>query len=166
MHNACSSGPFNTGAVVALNVALPCATQNELNGSEATIVGKERLHGGRRGHHADRPRRRSRVQGSEILYALSKTAKADGVAVSGPEMSQNSARIPWKEAELQKMLGNIMHGIHHRCAEYDGIAGSKHIDYVKGANIAGFKKSRRRDASLRRRIASASSSLIFSFRRV
>jgi glutamate dehydrogenase (NADP+) len=120
------------------------------------------------GKHADRPRRRSRVQDSEILHAVSKAAKADGVVVSGLELSQNPARIPWEEAELQKMLGNIniTHGIHYRCTEYGGVAGSKHNDYVKGANIAAFKKSRRRDASLRCRLASASSSLIFTFQRV
>jgi glutamate dehydrogenase (NADP+) len=62
------------------------------------------------------------------------------VAVSGLEMSQNSARIYWKEEELQRLLVDIMEGIHARCTEYGGRAGTKTIDYVKGANIAGFKK--------------------------
>jgi glutamate dehydrogenase (NADP+) len=55
-------------------------------------------------------------------------------------MSQNSARMSWKESELQKLLVDIMHGIHASCVEYGGSVGTKHIDYVRGANIAGFKK--------------------------
>ena len=55
-------------------------------------------------------------------------------------MSQNSARISWKEEQLQTLLIDIMAGIHNSCVEYGGTAGSKHIDYVRGANIAGFKK--------------------------
>jgi glutamate dehydrogenase (NADP+) len=55
-------------------------------------------------------------------------------------MSQNSARISWKEEELQRLLVDIMQGIHARCVEYGGSAGTDHVDYVKGANIAGFKK--------------------------
>jgi glutamate dehydrogenase (NADP+) len=77
---------------------------------------------------------------AQILYAPGKAANAGGVAVSGLEMSQNSARIAWKEADLQQLLKDIMAGIHERCAEHGGKAGSKHIDYVRGANIAGFKK--------------------------
>ncbi|HYG49065.1 MAG TPA: glutamate dehydrogenase, partial [Allosphingosinicella sp.] len=76
---------------------------------------------------------------ARILFAPGKAANAGGVAVSGLEMSQNSARISWKEAELQQLLKDIMDGIHERCLEY-GRAGEGHVDYVKGANIAGFKK--------------------------
>ena len=75
-----------------------------------------------------------------ILFGPAKAANAGGVAVSGLEMSQNSAKISWREAELQKLLFDTMKGIHDRCVEHGGIAGSKHIDYVKGANIAGFVK--------------------------
>jgi glutamate dehydrogenase (NADP+) len=77
---------------------------------------------------------------AQILYGPGKAANAGGVAVSGLEMSQNSARISWKEAELQQLLQDIMRGIHSRCVEHGGCAGSEHIDYVKGANIAGFIK--------------------------
>ena len=77
---------------------------------------------------------------AKILYAPGKAANAGGVAVSGLEMSQNSARISWKEEELQRLLVDIMRGIHQRCVEYGGTAGGSHIDYVRGANIAGFKK--------------------------
>ena len=76
---------------------------------------------------------------AKILYAPGKASNAGGVAVSGLEMSQNSARISWKEADLQEMLLDIMKGIHASCAEY-GSDGNGYIDYVKGANIAGFKK--------------------------
>jgi glutamate dehydrogenase (NADP+) len=77
---------------------------------------------------------------AKILYAPGKAANAGGVAVSGLEMSQNSARMSWKEADLQQHLIDIMNGIHERCLEHGGVAGSSHIDYVRGANIAGFKK--------------------------
>ena len=75
-----------------------------------------------------------------ILYAPGKAANAGGVAVSALEMSQNSARVSWSEDQLQKLLRDTMKGIHDRCVEYGGIAGKSHIDYVRGANIAGFKK--------------------------
>src|SRR3712207_9108777 len=74
-----------------------------------------------------------------ILYAPGKAANAGGVAVSGLEMSQNSARISWKEAELQQLLKDIMDGIHERAETY-GRIDDDYVDYVKGANIAGFKK--------------------------
>jgi glutamate dehydrogenase (NADP+) len=76
---------------------------------------------------------------AKILYAPGKAANAGGVAVSGLEMSQNSARISWKEEQLQQLLVDIMDGIHARCVEY-GEQGRGYCDYVKGANIAGFKK--------------------------
>ena len=79
----------------------------------------------------------SRTQ--KILFAPGKAANAGGVAVSGLEMSQNSARISWKEDQLQQLLLDIMEGIHSRCLEY-GTDAAGHCDYVKGANIAGFKK--------------------------
>ena len=74
-----------------------------------------------------------------ILYAPGKAANAGGVAVSGLEMSQNSERRSWKEAELQQLLLDIMDGIHDRCLAY-GRVSDDYVDYVKGANIAGFKK--------------------------
>ena len=74
------------------------------------------------------------------LFAPSKAANAGGVAISGLEMSQNSARITWKEEELQALLRDIMKEIHEKCVEYGSQAGHDYVDYVKGANIAGFKK--------------------------
>lgn len=126
---------------VACDLALPCATQNELNGADAALLVKNGCIAVSEG--ANMPTDLDGVhvfKKAGILYAPGKAANAGGVAVSGLEMSQNSARIAWKEEELQKLLKDIMLGIHNRCAEYGGKAGSKHIDYVKGANIAGFKK--------------------------
>ena len=74
-----------------------------------------------------------------ILYAPSKAANAGGVAVSGLEMSQNSARISWSEEELQKLLRDTMKGIHDQCFEYGEEPGGR-VNYLKGANTAGFVK--------------------------
>jgi glutamate dehydrogenase (NADP+) len=76
---------------------------------------------------------------AKIMFAPGKAANAGGVAVSGLEMSQNSGRRAWSEGELQQMLKDIMDGIHKSCLTY-GDRGDGYIDYVKGANIAGFKK--------------------------
>jgi len=126
---------------VTCDVALPCATQNELNGADAATLVANGCIAVSEG--ANMPTDLDGVhvfKKAGILYAPGKAANAGGVAVSGLEMSQNSARIAWKEEELQKLLKDIMSGIHSRCAEYGGKAGSTHIDYVRGANIAGFKK--------------------------
>jgi glutamate dehydrogenase (NADP+) len=78
---------------------------------------------------------------ARVLFAPSKAANAGGVAVSGLEMSQNSARITWKEEELQRLLRGIMGDIHERCVRHGGVAGEKtYVDYVKGANVAAFIK--------------------------
>ena len=126
---------------VACDVALPCATQNELNGDEAKTLVANGCKAVSEG--ANMPTNLDGVHAfktAKILYAPGKAANAGGVAVSGLEMSQNSARISWTEAELQKHLPDIMKGIHDRCVEFGGEGDSKYIDYVKGANIAGFKK--------------------------
>ncbi len=76
---------------------------------------------------------------AKILYGPGKAANAGGVAVSGLEMSQNSERISWNHERLGDMLTELMEGIHGKCVEYGGKDGD-YVDYVKGANIAGFKK--------------------------
>ena len=76
---------------------------------------------------------------ARLLYAPGKAANAGGVAVSGLEMSQNSERRAWTEDVLQQDLQGIMAAIHHACQTY-GDQGGGYVDYVKGANIAGFKK--------------------------
>jgi glutamate dehydrogenase (NADP+) len=122
-------------------IALPCATQNELTGADAkrlvdngciAVAEGANMPTDLDGVHA--------FKDAAILFAPGKAANAGGVAVSGLEMSQNSARVSWKRQDLENLLGDIMRGIHQRCAEYGGVPGSRRIDYVRGANIAGFKK--------------------------
>jgi glutamate dehydrogenase (NADP+) len=125
---------------VKCDVALPCATQNELDGNDAKTLLANGCIAVSEG--ANMPTNLEGVhifKAAKILYAPGKASNAGGVAVSGLEMSQNSARISWKEADLQQHLLDIMANIHGSCAEY-GSDGKGYIDYVKGANIAGFKK--------------------------
>ena len=125
---------------VECDVALPCATQNELLGDDARLLVKNGCIGVSEGANMPTDLEGVHVfKAAKMLYAPGKASNAGGVAVSGLEMSQNSARIAWKEAELQQLLRDIMDGIHSRCLEY-GDRGNGHVDYVKGANIAGFKK--------------------------
>lgn len=125
---------------VPCDVALPCATQNELLGEDAkTLVANGCI---AVSEGANMPTDLDGVHAfkdARILYAPGKASNAGGVAVSGLEMSQNSERRAWKEDELQQMLKDIMSGIHDSCIRY-GDQGGGYIDYVKGANIAGFKK--------------------------
>ena len=126
---------------VPCDLALPCATQNELSGDEARMLVKNGCCGVAEG--ANMPTELDGVhvfKEAKIQFAPSKAANAGGVAISGLEMSQNSARVSWKEQELQEQLVEIMKGIHDRCVEFGGTAGTEHIDYVRGANIAGFVK--------------------------
>ncbi|TRW14126.1 NADP-specific glutamate dehydrogenase [Glacieibacterium frigidum] len=127
---------------VTCDVALPCATQNELLGEDARTLVANGCMAVSEGANMPTDLEGVHVfKEARILYAPGKAANAGGVAVSGLEMSQNSARISWKEAELQALLQGIMDDIHRRCEEYGGVAGAPgYIDYVKGANIAGFKK--------------------------
>jgi glutamate dehydrogenase (NADP+) len=125
---------------VPCDVALPCATQNELLGEDArTLVANGCI---AVSEGANMPTDLDGVhvfKAAQLLYAPGKASNAGGVAVSGLEMSQNSERRSWREDELQQMLRDIMDGIHARCVAY-GDRGGGYIDYVKGANIAGFKK--------------------------
>ena len=125
---------------VSGDLAFPCATQNEINVEEAQILIKNGCIAVSEG--ANMPTELDGIrafQQAKILFAPSKAANAGGVAVSGLEMSQNSARITWKEEELQKLLRDIMQNIHDNCAEY-GRESDGHVNYLKGANIAGFIK--------------------------
>ena len=125
---------------VECDVALPCATQNELLAEDArTLIANGCI---AVSEGANMPTDLEGVhvfKEAQILFAPGKAANAGGVAVSGLEMSQNSARMSWKEAELQQLLKDIMDGIHARCLEY-GRVSDGYVDYVKGANIGGFKK--------------------------
>jgi glutamate dehydrogenase (NADP+) len=125
---------------VPCDVALPCATQNELHGDDAKTLVDNGCIAVSEG--ANMPTDLDGVHAfktARILYAPGKAANAGGVAVSGLEMSQNSERRPWKEEQVQQLLLDIMEGIHARCVEY-GRVSDDYVDYVKGANIAGFKK--------------------------
>jgi glutamate dehydrogenase (NADP+) len=125
---------------VECDVALPCATQNELLGDDSRMLIKNGCMAVSEG--ANMPTNLEGVhifKEAKILFAPGKAANAGGVAVSGLEMSQNSERRSWKEQELQGMLRDIMDGIHEGCLRY-GQVSDDYIDYVKGANIAGFKK--------------------------
>ena len=125
---------------VSCDVALPCATQNELLGEDAKTLVANGCMAVSEG--ANMPTNLDGVhifKAAKLLYAPGKASNAGGVAVSGLEMSQNSGRRAWKEEDLQQMLKDIMAGIHNSCIAY-GDQGGGYIDYVKGANIAGFKK--------------------------
>ncbi len=124
---------------VPCDVALPCATQNEISEDEAKTLLKNGCIGVSEG--ANMPTELGGIeafQAAKILYAPSKAANAGGVAVSGLEMSQNSARISWTEDELEKLLRDTMKRIHDSCVEYG--QRKNHVDYLAGANIAGFIK--------------------------
>jgi glutamate dehydrogenase (NADP+) len=125
---------------VPCDVALPCATQNELNGEDARALVKNGCFAVSEGANMPTDLEGVHVfKEAQMLYAPGKASNAGGVAVSGLEMSQNSERRSWKEAELQQLLRDIMDGIHDRCLEH-GRKSDTYVDYVKGANIAGFKK--------------------------
>jgi len=126
--------------MVVCDVAMPCATQNEVSASEAAELIKNGCIAVSEG--ANMPSEQAAVdlfQEQKILFAPSKAANAGGVAVSGLEMSQNSARISWKETELQQLLKDIMQEIHDQCEKY-GRESDTYVNYLKGANIAGFIK--------------------------
>ncbi len=125
---------------VPCDLALPCATQNELNKEEAETLVKNGVQAVSEG--ANMPTTLEGVHvfhDAKIMYGPGKAANAGGVAVSGLEMSQNSERISWNHERLGQMLTELMEGIHGKCVEY-GEQGGGYVDYVKGANIAGFKK--------------------------
>ncbi len=125
---------------VACDLALPCATQNELNEDEAKMLVSNGVKAVSEG--ANMPTTLEGVHvfhDAKIMYGPGKAANAGGVAVSGLEMSQNAERISWNHERLGTMLTELMEGIHSQCVEY-GDQGDGYVDYVKGANIAGFKK--------------------------
>ena len=121
------------------DVALPCATQNEINQSDAKELVKNGIVAVSEGANMPSdPEAINIFQRSNVLFGPGKAANAGGVAVSGLEMSQNSMRIKWERDEIDKKLFNIMQSIHSSCVHHG--KQDKSIDYVKGANIAGFIK--------------------------
>ncbi|MDP6629217.1 MAG: NADP-specific glutamate dehydrogenase [Candidatus Marinimicrobia bacterium] len=124
---------------IPCDVALPCATQNEINTEEAKALVKNGCAAVAEG--ANMPSDPGAVEvflGERILFGPGKAANAGGVAVSGLEMSQNSSRISWTREEVDQKLHRIMESIHSSCVDHGSSDGFN--DYVKGANIAGFIK--------------------------
>lgn len=141
-----SGAEYHAGAakpwIVPCNFAFPCATQNELDLDDAkTLVGNGLRAVSEGANMPSSAAAMKYFHGARILFGPGKAANAGGVAVSGLEMSQNSARITWSEDELQKLLREIMQNIHDRCAKHAQVEDEpKYLDYVQGANIAGFVK--------------------------
>jgi glutamate dehydrogenase (NADP+) len=124
---------------IKCDIALPCATQNELNDEEAkTLIANGCMCVSEGANMPSTPEAIEVFQNAKILFAPGKASNAGGVATSGLEMSQNSLRMNWTTEEVDSKLKNIMKDIHSSCIEY-GTEG-EYVDYVKGANIAGFVK--------------------------
>ncbi len=125
---------------VKVDVALPCATQNELNGDDAKMLVSNGVKCVVEG--ANMPSTPEAVEvfsKAKILFSPGKASNAGGVATSGLEMSQNSMRYNWSAEEVDAKLQRIMSDIHDSCVKY-GTQADGYVDYVKGANIAGFVK--------------------------
>ncbi|MFK5890992.1 MAG: NADP-specific glutamate dehydrogenase [Flavobacteriaceae bacterium] len=125
---------------IKCDIALPCATQNEINKEDAE---KLMSHGticvAEGANMPSTPEAIEVFHKNKILFAPGKASNAGGVAVSGLEMSQNSMRLSWSREEVDKKLHSIMNDIHHTCMTY-GKEPDGFVDYIKGANIAGFIK--------------------------
>ncbi|MBU1087700.1 MAG: NADP-specific glutamate dehydrogenase [Candidatus Omnitrophica bacterium] len=124
---------------VKCDVAFPSATQNELNEADAkALIANGCIAVGEGANMPTTPEGVKVFQKAKICYGPGKAANAGGVATSGLEMSQNSQRLAWSREEVDEKLQGIMLAIHKQCVKY-GKQGN-YIDYVKGANIAGFVK--------------------------
>jgi len=125
---------------VSVDVALPCATQNELNGDEAgALLANGCVCVAEGANMPSTPEAIEAFHNAGILFAPGKASNAGGVATSGLEMSQNSLRYNWTREEVDAKLHGIMKNIHAQCVEY-GTNPDGTVDYVRGANIAGFVK--------------------------
>jgi glutamate dehydrogenase (NADP+) len=125
---------------VAVDIALPCATQNELDGDDARMLVKNGVQCVAEG--ANMPSTLDAIKVFEsagVLYAPGKASNAGGVATSGLEMSQNAERLSWPREEVDARLLQIMQGIHAACVQHGEQVDGK-LSYVQGANIAGFVK--------------------------
>ena len=136
----CKYLPGKTPWRIPCDAVFPSATQNEiaLNDAKALIKNGCKLVA----EGANMPTELKAIdafQKAGVLFGPAKAANAGGVAVSALEMSQNSMRISWNEDELDHRLQDIMRGIHEKCVAHGSVEG--HIDYVRGANIAGFQKA-------------------------
>ena len=122
------------------DIALPCATQNELNGDDAkTLIANGCACVSEGANMPSTPEAIAAFHEAKIFFAPGKASNAGGVATSGLEMTQNSLRFNWTREEVDEKLKQIMGDIHKACLEY-GTDSNGYVDYVKGANIAGFVK--------------------------
>ena len=125
---------------VKVDIALPCATQNELNGEDAqNLIKNQVLCVGEISNMGCTPEAIDAFIEHKMMYAPGKAVNAGGVATSGLEMSQNAMHLSWTAQEVDEKLHLIMHNIHEQCVKY-GKESDGYINYVKGANIAGFMK--------------------------
>ncbi len=125
---------------VNCDIALPCATQNELNEMEAKqLIANNVIAVAEGANMPTTPEAISAFQKAKVLFSPGKASNAGGVATSGLEMSQNSLRLNWTREEVDAKLKQIMDNIHQSCVTY-GTEKDGYVDYVKGANIAGFVK--------------------------
>lgn len=126
--------------LVKCDIAMPSATQNELDGSDAEALLSNGCFAVSEGANMpSTPEAVKKFLEAKILYAPGKAANAGGVATSGLEMAQNSQKMSWTAEEVDKKLREIMQNIHEKCVEY-GRESKDYVNYVKGANIAGFIK--------------------------
>ena len=125
---------------VKCDIAMPCATQNELNEEQArALVAGGCICVAEGANMPSTPEAIKVFQDSRILYSPGKASNAGGVATSGLEMTQNSIRLSWTPEEVDQKLHSIMQNIHAACVKY-GTEPDGYVNYVKGANIAGFMK--------------------------
>ncbi len=125
---------------VKCDIALPCATQNELNGEDARqLIENNCICVGEISNMGCTPEAIDAFVAAHMIYAPGKAVNAGGVATSGLEMSQNAMHLSWTAAEVDEKLHGIMHSIHEQCVKY-GTEADGYINYVKGANVAGFMK--------------------------
>ena len=121
-------------------MAIPCATQNELHLEDAkNLVNNKVFCVTEAANMPCVPEAIELFQGNKILFAPGKAANAGGVATSGLEMTQNSMRLSWDREEVDERLHAIMRNIHEACLE-NGKQDDGYVNYVKGANVAGFLK--------------------------
>ena len=125
---------------IKCDIAMPCATQNEINADEArTLVGNGCICVAEGANMPTEPEAIEVFQNARLLYSPGKASNAGGVATSGLEMTQNSIRLKWTREEVDSHLHRIMSDIHETCLKY-GTEKDGYVNYVKGANIAGFIK--------------------------
>ena len=122
------------------DIALPSATQNEINEDDAKkLVANGVIAISEGANMPSTPEAIKIFHDNKVLYAPGKASNAGGVSVSGLEMTQNAMKLSWTSAEVDEKLKSIMQNIHEACVKY-GTESDGYINYVKGANIAGFMK--------------------------